>query len=593
MPHDPTLITTIAMALAVAWLLGLVTHKVGLSPIVGYLLAGVVVGPYTPGFVADIGLASQLAELGVTLLMFGVGLHFKLADLWAVRGIAVTGALVQSATATLAGLWIARGFGWPWSAGLMLGLACSVASTVVLTRALEERGLLTTRPGHVALGWLLVQDVLTVIVLVLLPVVAEARLPDAAAWSPASLMRPVLFALLELALLVVLVLGVGARLIPRLMEAVARTRSRELFTLTVLVVALGVATGAARFFGVSMALGAFLAGMVVAQSAVSQQAAAEALPLRDAFAVLFFVSAGMLFDPMLPLREPLLVLACLGIVLIVNPLTALVLAAVLGHSARTGLVLALGLAQIGEFSFMLAALGQRYELLPAHGVGLVVACALPAITLNALLMRSLDTVERGLRRWPWVWRLLNDQAERRQDAVNAETVAALQAEAVPVIVVGYGPVGRSVDRLLRQAGLSTVVIDINLDTVAELTQAGRRALYGDASRAEVLKQAGAARASHMVITLPHSQNRAPSISAARELNPALRIFVRARYLRERRELEQAGATGACFEELEAAVALARALLDEIGADPATIEREAAAVRAALAPGPLALDQPVN
>ncbi len=589
MPHDPTLITTIAVALAAAWVLGLLTQRLGLSPIVGYLLAGIAVGPYTPGFVADLGLAAQLAELGVILLMFGVGLHFHIADLWAVRHIAIVGALVQSAVATLLGALTAWACGWPLAAGLVLGLALSVASTVVLTRALEEHGLLTTRHGHIAIGWLIVEDIFTVVVLVLLPALAEAGQPA----SPAAVAWPLLLALLKLAALVALVLVLGARLIPRLLEAVARVRSRELFTLTVLVLALGVATGAAHVFGVSMALGAFLAGLVVAQSAVSQQAAAEALPLRDAFAVLFFVSAGMLFDPMLPLRAPLLVGALLVIVLVGKPLAALVVVAALGHSARTALTVAFGLAQVGEFSFILAELGQRHGLLPASGVGLVVACALPAITLNPLLFRALVPLEQRLRGWPRVWRALNGRAERRQDATNAAAAAALDAQPARVIVVGYGPVGRSVDRLLRQAGLATVVIDANLDTVAALTQAGRAALYGDASRVEVLQQAATARATHMVVTLPHSLNRGPLIAAARQLNPALRIFVRARYLREQRELEQAGATAACFEELEAAVALARTLLDEIGADPATIEREAAAIRRTLTVLPLALDRSVK
>lgn len=589
MPHDPTLITTIAVALAAAWLLGLVTHRLGLSPIVGYLLAGIAVGPYTPGFVADLGLAAQLAELGVILLMFGVGLHLRLEELWVVRHIASVGALVQSAVATLLGALAAWACGWPLAAGIVLGLALSVASTVVLTRALEEQGLLATRHGHIAIGWLIVEDIFTVVVLVLLPALAQAGRPA----SLTALAWPLLLALLKLAALVALVLVLGARLIPRLLETVARVRSRELFTLTVLVLALGVATGAAQLFGVSMALGAFLAGLVVAQSAVSQQAAAEALPLRDAFAVLFFVSAGMLFDPALPLREPLLVGALLAIVLVGKPLAALLVVAALGHSARTALTVAFGLAQIGEFSFILAELGQRHGLLPPTGVGLVVACALPAITINPLLFRALAPLEQRLRGWPRVWRALNARAERQQDATNAAATAALRARPARVIVVGYGPVGRSVDRLLRGAGLDTVVIDANLDTVAALTQAGQAALYGDASRVEVLQQAGAAQATHMVVTLPHSLNRGPLIAVARQLNPALRIFVRARYLRERRELEQAGATAACYEETEAAVALARMLLNEIGADPITLEREVQAVRGALSTPTLVLDRPVN
>jgi monovalent cation:H+ antiporter-2, CPA2 family len=578
MPHDTALISTVAVAFASAWFFGVVTHKLGLSPIVGYLLAGVLIGPHTPGFVGDVGLATQLAEIGVVLLMFGVGLHFHLRDLVAVWRIAVPGAFAQSATATLLGVVAAAAFGWTISAGLLLGLALSVASTVVLMRVLEDRDLLATAQGHVAVGWLIVEDVLTVVVLVAVPTLAQAGAGGSGGASGAGVAMALGLALFKLAALAVLLLGAGGRVIPRLLEEAARFRSRELFTLTVLALALAIAAGSAYFFGASMALGAFLAGMVVGQSSVSQQAAAEALPLRDAFAVLFFVSVGMLFDPMFLVREPGLVLAALGIVLVGKPLAAVVAVAALGYSARTALTVAVGLAQVGEFSFILAELGRHHELLPEAAVSVIVACAIVSIALNPLLFRSLDAVERALQRRPVLWRLLNARADRRRDAINAGTSRGVEETHPPVLVVGYGPVGRTVDRLVREAGLETVVVDMNLDTVSALARGGRRAVYGDASRAEVLKQAGAAHATHLVVTLPHSVNRAPLIAAAREMNPSLRILVRARYLRERRELEQAGATAACFEEVEAAVALARRLLEEVGADQATIDRETAAVR---------------
>jgi monovalent cation:H+ antiporter-2, CPA2 family len=584
--HETPLITTVATAFGASLFLGIVTQKLGMSPIVGYLLAGILIGPFTPGFVADAGLASQLAEIGVVLLMFGVGLHFRLKDLLAVRWIAVPGALIQSAVATLLGIVTARAFGWSWSAGLVLGLALAVASTVVLMRVLEDRDLLTSIHGHVAVGWLIVEDVLTVAMLVSLPAFAEATgASKPAGGAVPSLVATLAMAMLKLAALVALVLVVGPRVIPRLLERAARFRSRELFTLTVLTLAVAVAAGSAHFFGASMALGAFLAGMIVGQSAVSQQAAAEALPLRDAFAVLFFVSVGMLFDPAFMVREPGLVLAALAIVLVGKPLAALAVVAALGYSSRTGLTVALGLAQIGEFSFILAELGRQHTLLPDEGASLVVACALVSITVNPLLFHKLDAIDGWLRNHALLGRLLNGRADRRTDGVNRRASRAVEELGQLVVIVGYGPVGRSVDRLLRQAGLKTVVIDMNLDTVNALAGEGRIALYGDASRREILKQAGAERATHLVVTLPHSVNRGPLVAAARQLNPSLQILVRARYLRERRDLEQAGASAACFEEIEAAVALARTLLQEIGTDDHTMQRETEAIRRELASTP--------
>jgi monovalent cation:H+ antiporter-2, CPA2 family len=581
MLHETPLITTVATAFGASLLLGMVTQKLGMSPIVGYLIAGILIGPFTPGFVADTGLASQLAEIGVVLLMFGVGLHFHLKELLAVRGIAVPGALIQSAVATSLGVVTAGAFGWSWSAGIVLGLALAVASTVVLMRVLEDRDLLTSIHGHVAVGWLIVEDVLTVAMLVCLPALAQATgASDGGGGS--SLVTALALAMLKLAALVALVLVAGPRLIPKLLERAARFRSRELFTLTVLTLAVAVATVSAHLFGASMALGAFLAGMVVGQSAVSHQAAAEALPLRDAFAVLFFVSVGMLFDPAFVIREPGLVLAALAIVLVGKPIAALAVVAALGYSSRTGLTVALGLAQIGEFSFILAELGRQHGLLPSEGASVVVACALVSITLNPLLFRNLETIDEWLRTHPRLWRLLNARADGRTDEVNGRAARSIEDLEQLVVIVGYGPVGRSVDRLLRQTGLQTVVIDMNLDTVNALARGGRIALYGDASRREILKQAGAERATHLVVTLPHSVNRGPLVSAARELNASLRILVRARYLRERRDLEQAGASAACFEEVEAAVVLARTLLREIGTNDQTIELETEAIRLELA-----------
>jgi CPA2 family monovalent cation:H+ antiporter-2 len=563
MPHAIPLVTTVAAALAAAWVLGVLARRVGLSPIVGYLLAGVLIGPHTPGFVGDVGLASQLAEIGVVLLMFGVGLHFHLRDLLAVKGIAIPGALLQSGAATLLGLFIGLSLGWPWGSGLVLGLALAVASTVVLMRVLEDRQLLTTPAGHAAVGWLLVEDVLTVVILVAIPALAAgtggARGPGL--WSSLALAMAKLLALVSLVALA------GSRLIPRMLDLAARLRSRELFTLTVLAVAVTVATGSALFFGASMALGAFLAGMVVGQSPVSQQAAADALPLRDAFAVLFFVSVGMLFDPGFVLREPGLVLATLAVVMLGKPVVALAVVALLGYSTRTALVVALGLSQVGEFSFILGSVARDHGLLPDAGYDAIVACAIASIAASPFVFRSLEPLEALVRRRPWLSRLLEARAERRRGRVNAAAQAALAERPGPLaVVVGYGPVGRTVDGILREAGIETVVVDLNLETVDEIGGEGRLALYGDATHPDILRQAGIARATHLVVTLPHSVNRAPLIAAAREANPACRILVRARYLRERAELEQAGADGACFEEAEAAGALAERVLRDLGRD---------------------------
>lgn len=573
--HDFPLITTIAVAFAAAWVLGVFTQWLKLSPIVGYLLAGVLIGPYTPGFVGDIKLAGQLAEIGVMLLMFGVGLHFHVGDLLAVRKIAVPGAITQSLVATLLGVAVAVAFGWHVKAGLVLGMALAVASTVVLLRVLMDNRLLDTPPGHVAVGWLIVEDIFTVIVLVLIPALGADAPADG---TGRSLWVSMPLALLKLAALVAIVLLAGSRIIPWIMVKVARLRSRELFTLTVLVMAVTVATGSQYVFGASMALGAFLAGMVVGQSPVSQQAAADILPLRDAFAVLFFASVGMLFDPGFILREPGLVIACLSIVLVGKPLAAVAIVALIGYPARTGIIVALALAQIGEFSFILSELGRDHGLLSDDGHNVLVACALVSITLNPILMRSVNRIEQILERRPKLWQFLNRKTLQRERRMNEFTDAAIEQREKPLaVILGYGPVGRTVDEIIRNGGLDTVVVDLNMDTIQGLKREGRLALYGDAYNIVVMAQA-IGKATHLIITLPHSANRNPLITAAKLINPDIKVFVRARYLTERDELTQAGADDVCYEEAEAAVALARLVLIEQGADAETIRHEMTRIR---------------
>ncbi|HQZ17503.1 MAG TPA: cation:proton antiporter [Vicinamibacteria bacterium] len=585
MPHDTPLLATLAAALLAAWVLGLIAQRLRFSPIVGYLLAGVVIGPHTPGFVGDIDLASQLAEVGVVLLMFGVGLHFHLNDLMDVKRVAIPGAIIQSTAATLMGLGIGVAFGWPATHGLVLGMALSVASTVVLLRGLESHNLASSPSGHVAIGWLIVEDILTVVVLVVIPALAAT---GGAAMSAGALAQAMALALARLAVLVVLVFLVGSRAIPWLLVKVARLQSRELFTLTILAITVAIASGAAVFFGASVALGAFLAGMVVGQTKVSQQAAADALPLRDAFAVLFFVSVGMLFEPAFAVREPTLLLASLAVVLVGKPLAAVLVVAVLGYSTRTALVVAVGLAQVGEFSFILGALARHHDLLSETGYNLLVACALVSISLNPFLFRGLDAFESALRRRPWLWNALNAVATRRAAAVNAEAGKAIAAGEGPLaIIVGFGPVGQAVDRGLRHAGIETVVVDLNMDTIGEVARKERLAIYGDAAHDVILEAAGIRRATQLIVALPHSINRIPLMTAARQLNSRCKIFIRARYIRERDELVQGGAYAACFEEAEAAVALTQGVLADLGIDPATIAKEIDRVRAETTGAPVA------
>ncbi len=571
---DISLVSTIAAAFTGAWLLGLATQKLRLSPIVGYLLAGVLIGPYTPGFVGDVGVANQLAEVGVILLMFGVGLHFHVRDLLAVKAVALPGAIGQGLVATLLGFLIFTRLGESAASSLVLGVAFAVASTVVLMRVLMDAEALESPAGHVVVGWLLVEDVLTVIVLVLIPTLGTSAITQGGLASSSSIpsdISPWLragIAIAKLSAFVAVVGFVGPRLIPWVLVRVARLRSRELFTLTVLVMSIAVATASYEFFGASVALGAFLGGMLVSLSPLAHQAAADALPLRDAFSVLFFVSVGMLFDPAVLIREPAMLAAALAIVLVAKPLAALAIVAILGGSSHTALTVAIGLAQIGEFSFILSESARTHGLLSESGHHVLVATAILTITLNPILFRTLPSIEAWLERHPRLHRFAN--ARSRRDGLSKGHATAA-AHAVPAdsgrrvgIVVGYGPVGRAVDRFLREGGLDTVVVDLNIDTVAELQKAGRPSVYGDASRSEVLERAGVAKATHLVLTVPRSDVRHAVIALARSLNGALRIYVRAFYLSERPQLEVLGVTAAVYEETESAVALARLVLADSG-----------------------------
>ena len=576
MHHNIEILINLAVCLTAALVLGYVTYLLRLSPIVGYLLAGIVVGPHTPGYEADPEMAHQFAELGVILLMFGVGLHFHLDDLLAVRRVALPGAVGQVAVATVCAAAAVAACGWGWTAGIVIGLAVSVASTVVLIRMLADNQVLETEQGHIAVGWLIVEDLFTVLVLVMLPAVAHAL--QSTDGGLGSVVASFGIAAIKVAVLAVIVLWGGRLIIPRILQVVARTRTRELFTLTTLVLAMAIATGSSIVFGVSMALGAFMAGMVVGQSEVSHQAAADALPMRDAFAVLFFVSVGMLFDVSAIADNPILFLILLGVILIIKPLSALGIVWVLGHSFRTGLTVAVALAQIGEFSFILADLGLQLELLEPRAQSLLVACSIASITVNPVLFRGVEPLLRWLRRKPRVWAALSRRSENRARRLPPELVTPSASNRSRAIVIGYGPVGRTAAGILKDFGVDPVIVDLNVDTISNITAAGGLAVYGDASHVDILKAAGAQQAKYLLITIPDLATRTVIVLVARELNPDIKIFVRARYLQERAWLDEIGVHEVTYEEAEAAIGLAGVLLHEVGADDARIRDELQRIR---------------
>lgn len=568
------LILTLTACLAAALALGYVTQRLGLSPIVGYLVAGVVVGPNTYGYVADRHLSEQLGEVGVILLMFGVGLQFHIKELLAVRRIAVPGAIFQSLAATAFGAGVGWAFGWGWSAGLVYGMAISVASTVVLIRVLADHNDLHTPSGHIAVGWLVVEDLFTVAVLVLLPALFGSEVSKAG-----GLPLALLFTALKISALVVVTFVVGGRVIPLILGKVAQTKSRELFTLTVLVVALGIAVGSAKLFGVSMALGAFLAGMVVGRSDFSLRAATDALPMRDAFAVLFFVSTGMLFDPRYLIEAPWLVVTTLAIVMLGKPLAALAIVLALRYPMRIALAVSVALAQIGEFSFMLATLGRSLGVLPEDATNALVASAIVSISVNPLLYRLVDPAETWLAGKPRLFRWLGRPAVCLPVAMDPGRDARHRA-----VIVGYGPVGQTLSRLLRENDVEPTVIEMNLETVNSLREAGVSAIYGDAGHVDTLKAAGVDRAAGLLLSASGLRNAEEIIRLARELNPKLRVFVRCAYLRDIAALRKVGASGVFSGEGEVALALTESVLRELGALPEQIDRERERVRADLFAG---------
>ncbi|TKT72527.1 Kef family K(+) transporter [Afipia massiliensis] len=575
MHHNTPLISTVVVGLVLAFILGALAQRVRISPLVGYLLAGVVMGPFTPGYVADQNIANELAEIGIILLMFGVGLHFSLKDLLSVRAIAVPGAVVQIAVATLLGMGLGWTLGWPIGGGLVFGLALSVASTVVLLRALQERRLVDTERGRIAVGWLIVEDLAMVLTLVLLPALAGLLKGEGAnGLSAYAMAQPVLITLGKVAAFVIFMLVVGRRVIPWILHYVAHTGSRELFRLAVFAISLGVAFGAAILFDVSFALGAFFAGMILSESELSQRAANETLPLRDAFAVLFFVSVGMLVDPAIIVREPLPLLATVFIIIFGKSVAAFGIVRMFGHPTSTALTISASLAQIGEFSFILVSLGVSLALLPDRGRDLVLAGAIISIMLNPLFFALLDRYEARK----------NAAEEAAEAAAAAQSAQDTAAEAVAeaarvsakkksarvelpvtaltnhVVLVGYGRVGSVVGKSLQQGDVPFLVIEDDPGCLERLTEAGIEKITGNAAAPGMLVAANLEGARGLIVAIPDAFEGGQIVAKARAISLTLPIIARAHSEEEIAHLKHHGANSVIMGEQE----IAKAMIAQIG-----------------------------
>lgn len=567
MDHNVTLISTIAAGFGMALILGFIAERLKVPALVGYLLAGIVLGPGTPGFVADIGIASQLSEIGVMLLMFGVGLHFSLKDLLAVKRIAVPGAVVQMSLATLLGMGAAWSWGWSWGAGLVFGLSLSCASTVVLLKALDSRGLIDTMNGRIAVGWLVVEDLATVLVLVLLPPLAGVlggAAVQQAGTSTTELWWTIGQTLLQVAAFIVVMLVAGRKVLPWLLWQVARTGSRELFTLSVVAMAISIAYGAAVLFSVSFALGAFFAGMVMRESEFSHRAAEESLPLRDAFSVLFFVAVGMLFKPEILLQQPVHVAVAVAIIILGKSLAALALVLAFRYPLNTAITVAASLAQIGEFSFILAGLGVTLGLMPAEGMSLVLAAALISIALNPLIFASAKPIQR--------WVLARSEFARRlesRDDPFAELPMSTERRylAGQVVLVGYGRVGRRIAQALEDNSIPYVVAEQNRELVEDLRKQGKAAVSGNAADPAVLIQAHIADAALLVVATPDPLNVRQMVDTARTLNPKIEIVLRTHSEEESLMLRKEEMGKVFFGEEELAKGMTNYVVDRFGPPP--------------------------
>ena len=566
MPHAVGLITTLAAGFGLALVFGFIAARLKLPALVGYLVAGIAIGPATPGFVADAEIAAQLAEIGVMLLMFGVGLHFSIDDLLAVRKIALPGAVVQMVVATALGAGVATLWGWAIGAALVFGLALSVASTVVLLKALEARGIVDSANGRIAVGWLVVEDLAMVLMLVLLPALAPSLGGSAPADSGArSTGMTILVTLAQVGGFIAFMLIVGRRLFPWVLWHVTKTGSRELFTLCVVAAAVSIAYGSAALFGVSFALGAFFAGMVLRESEFSQRAAEQTLPLQDAFAVLFFVSVGMLFEPSVLVEQPLRVLATVAIIVLGKSFAAALLVMVLRYPLKTAVTVSASLAQIGEFSFILAGLGMSLGLLPKEGQSLILAGALISIAINPLVFGLAEPLQRWLSRWPAIARRL-DPAE--SPLVELPTTTEARYLSNQVVLVGWGRVGKQLAKQLSAEGVPFVVAEENREAVQALRDSGVPAVWGDATEPAVLIQAHIRDAKALVIATPETLHVRKMAEIARALNPGIRIVVRGHNAQEAELLESEGAGTVFVGETELANAMLRHVMGIVKNEPA-------------------------
>jgi len=559
MPHYTPLIATIVAGLVLAFIFGSIAHRLRISPLVGYLLAGVLAGPYTPGFVADQPLANELAELGVILLMFGVGLHFSLKDLLSVRAIAIPGALVQIAAATLMGMGMVHFLGWGWVAGFVFGLALSVASTVVLLRALQERRLVETERGRIAVGWLIVEDLAMVLALVLLPAMATVIMATDAISSPA-MWQPIAITLGKVAAFVVVMLVIGQRVVPWILHWVAHTGSRELFRLAVLAIALGIAYAASTLFGASFALGAFFAGMVMSESPLSQRAAEETLPLRDAFAVLFFVSIGMLFNPKVLVEHPWLLAGTIFIIVFGKSLAAFAIVRAFKYPTSTALIISASLAQIGEFSFILAGLGVTLKLMPQTGLDLILAGAIMSIMLNPFVFQAIDWIKPRLEKKKAEVEIASPAEPPEESTVILEPTK-LSNHAV---VVGYGRVGSHIGDGLRAQNIPYLVIEDRADVVKQLRARGIEVFFGNAASPELIAAANLPAAKTLFVAIPESFEAGQIVEQARAANPSLEIIARAHSDAEQSNLNKLGANYTVMGERE----IAQGMMDHMMKKPA-------------------------
>lgn len=528
MPHDISLIAILAIGFACALIFGYIAHYFKMSPLVGYLFAGILIGPATPGYQADIGLAKQLAEIGVMLLMFGVGLHFSIRDLLSVKKIAIPGAIFQIITAVILGTFTATMWGWSLAGGIVFGLCLSVASTVVLLTALEKRNLLNTVNGKIAVGWLVVEDLVMVLVLVLLPVINElfiASKDASQAQGVAQIIGPLLITLLKIAGFIIFMLVIGKRVLPKILWLVAKTGSRELFTLAVIACAIGTAFGAAKLFDVSFALGAFFAGMMLRESEFSHRAAEESLPFQDAFSVLFFLSVGMLFEPAILIDAPLKLLIVVAIIMVGKTLAAIGLVLLFKYPLKTAITVGASLAQIGEFSFILAGMGLSMNFIPQEGYSLILAGALISIACNAFIFKLIG---------PFIQLAIAKSSYAKRLDLREDPLAQLPLSVDPdllsgqVVIVGYGRVGRKIVESLHQKNISYVITDVNREIVKALRQKNMPAVRGDASHPNVLIQAHIARASFLIIATTNPLDIYGMIAVAKQLNPTIQVLIRAK-----------------------------------------------------------------